>query len=173
MCLCRPPTADRQTASMRVDIESSLDGDWRSVRVRILAGGWGLATDLTARLRTDVIGGGRAEATVQIRPWRVALDVSGCETALVPSDIDALVRGIELMAAAMPVAGVPQILVIEVQKLWYPLTDYQPEAAMIAMAHWVAAQLDLDDPEFDVEFDRAGNRYLVIPQNGAPPRDER
>ncbi|WP_406026199.1 hypothetical protein OH802_06450 [Nocardioides sp. NBC_00850] len=152
---------------MRVDIDSSLEGDWRTVRVRILASSWGLVADLTARLRTDVIGDGRAEATVQIRQWRLALDVSGCETVLVPSDIDALVRGFELMAAAVPVAGGPQILVIEVQKLWYPLTDYQPEAAMIAMAHWIAAHLDLDDPEFDIEFDRADNRYLVIPQNGA------
>lgn len=158
---------------MRVDIESFQEGDARTVRVRILAGSWGLATDLTARLRTDVIGDGRAEATIQIRPWRVALDVSGCETALVPSDIDALVRGIELVAAAMPVAVGPQILVIEVQKLWYPLTDYQPDAAMIAMAYWIAAHLDLDEPEFDIELDRAGNRYIVTPRNGGLLLDER
>jgi len=154
---------------MRVNVDSSLEGDQRTVRVRILASSWGLVADLTARLRTDVIGDARAEALIQIRPGRLALDVSPCGTVLAESDIDALALGFEMMASEMPVAGGPQVLVIEVLKLWYPPTDYQPEAAMIAMSNWIAAHLELDAPEFDIGFDRAGNRYVVSPRTGGAP----
>ena len=137
---------------------SERDGEAQTTHIRVLLTSWGLAADLTAHLKVVEIRDGLPGHLIPVGK-QLALDVSGA--ALAYADVDALTVGLQLMAPQMPVAAGPQAIVVFIERLSMTLTDYQPEAATIAMAHWLADRLQLDHLNFDVRFDNATNRYVL------------
>jgi hypothetical protein len=143
-------------------VESHVEGEWRTTRVRILQTYWGMAVTLTAQATTGPDDGaptGPPDGLVGITPG-LSLDVGG--TALREPEVRALVRGLHLMSRAFP-AGGTEATTVRVRHLSWPVGDYQPDVTAIAMAHWAAGHLQVAAPHFEVVYDRATDRYWVSP----------
>jgi hypothetical protein len=144
-------------------VDSHVEDESRTTRVRILQAYWGMAVTLTARATTgpeDGIraDGDRADGVVTIAPG-LFLDVGG--VALGEPEVRALTRGLHLMSRAFPVGTGSHT--VRIQHLSWPVGDYQPDVTTIAMAHWAAEHLQVDAPRFEVVYDRATDRYWVSP----------
>lgn len=129
--------------------------DWRTFPLRVLKASWGVAIDLRARAvpaAEPPVGSLRAGG-------RVLLDVSHVQ--LPATDVLQLLRGLRAVAAQIE-AAVPgeDYLVVEVDEVSYPPTDYQPEGVAAAMIGWATEEFDLARPDIDVRFEKAANRYV-------------
>jgi hypothetical protein len=127
---------------------------WRTFSLRILKASWGIAIDLQARA---VLAEDPPHDLLSVSP-RVWLDVSGVQ--LPDADIKQLVRGLTVMAPAIENKNQDAYVIIEVGRVSYTPTDYQPEGMAAAMIGWVAEEFGLDSPVIDVYFDKNANRYV-------------
>jgi hypothetical protein len=127
---------------------------WRTFPLRILKASWGIAIDLQARA---VLAESPPHDLPSVSP-RVWLDVSGVR--LPDTDIKQLVRGLTVMAPAIENKNQDAYVIIEVGRVSYTPTDYQPEGMAAAMIGWVAEEFGLDSPVIDIHFDKNANRYV-------------
>ncbi len=51
-------------------------------------------------------------------------------------------------------------IVIVIERVEYPLCDYQAEGLVPAVMGWVSREFDLSIPEFTVTYDKGINKYL-------------
>ncbi|WP_328915002.1 MULTISPECIES: hypothetical protein [unclassified Streptomyces] len=78
-------------------------------------------------------------------------------------DVQQLEFGLRQVADAIATARPEQLVVVQVEALSYPLTDYQPEAAAAAIAGWAAREFDFTPPDIAVTFDRTDGYTLTWP----------
>jgi hypothetical protein len=128
---------------------------WRTFPLRILKASWGIAIDLQARA---VLAEDPPHDLLRVSP-RVWLDVSGVQ--LPDADIEQLVRGLTVMAPAIEKKNQDEYVIIQVGRVSYTPTDYQPEGMAAAMIGWVAEEFGLDSPVRDIYFDKNANRYVI------------
>jgi hypothetical protein len=127
---------------------------WHTFPLRILKSSWGIAIDLRAR----AVLAAKPKAGAMRVAERVQLDVS--KVQLPDEDNEQLIRGLKIMAAKIMAAQPHGYVVIEVDKVEYTPTDYQPEGLAAAMIGWAAEEFNLTQPDMDVYFDKAKNRYV-------------
>ena len=128
--------------------------EWRTFPFRVLRASWGIAIDL------------RARAVLSARPradslWagsRVQQNLSNVRLLVV--DIDQLLYGLSVMAAAIEEKESDGYVIIEVGNVNYTPTDYQPEGLAAAIIGWVSEEFEVDPPAIDVHFDDAENKYV-------------
>ena len=138
-------------------VDSHVEGEWQTTRVRVLQSSWGMAVDLVARATTEVLdldGDGLVRVASNLM-----LDVRAVRVD--DAEVRALVDGLRLMVPAVPTGT--DATTVQVRDLRRTRPDYQPEVTTIAMSHWLAAHLDVEPPAFDVVYDRATDRYWVSP----------
>lgn len=68
------------------------------------------------------------------------------------------IEGIRSAAPAIETAE-PANVTVEIVKLEYNPTDYQPEGVALAAIGWACEEFLLPDPAIDIRFDRQENRY--------------
>jgi hypothetical protein len=127
---------------------------WRTFPLRILKWSWGIAIDLRARA---VLAAQPRAGALRVGD-RLQLDVS--QVQLPDQDIEQLIRGLRIMAEKIMAAQPHGYVVVEVDKVKYTPTDYQPEGVAAAMIGWAAEEFELTPPDMDVYFDKTKNRYV-------------
>lgn len=77
------------------------------------------------------------------------------------ADIEMIHFGLSLMADALTnKLQDSEPIVIVIERVEYPLCDYQAEGLVPAVMGWVSREFDLPLPEFSASFDKGANRYL-------------
>jgi len=130
-----------------------MSGD-HSFELRILKASWGIAIDLVARV--TVMGtppaGGLPAAS---RTWLVV-------TAKLPAvDITHLLSGLRSVAPSIERVEQTGQIVVEVVKVDYVPTDYQPEAMAAAIIGWAGEVFGLDEA-VDVSYDPVARKYKFV-----------
>lgn len=116
----------------------------RTFKFRHLAHSWGIAVDLTAVvLEVDA-----PPATLRPIADELWLDPGAANVRDVPH----LLLGFDLMSQRLDQRAQAGGAVIRLEKLEFPLTDFQPEGLTAAAVHWVAEEFDLDPHPFGIAF---------------------
>jgi hypothetical protein len=92
--------------------------------------------------------------------WLAVLDKTALE-----EDVHHMEFGLRQVADAIGTARPEQVVVIQLDQLTYPLTDYQPEAAAAAIAGWAAEEFGFAPPDIAVTFDRTTGYTLTWPSD--------
>jgi len=126
----------------------------RTFALKILKASWGIAIDLSAR----AICSASTEGAVQVvsRTWLRIL------TPLPEADAHFLLLGLKRVAPSIEAACPEDPIIIEVQRIDYAPTDYQPEAMAAAMIGRALEEIDFEVPPIDVSFDHERNRYVFV-----------
>lgn len=127
---------------------------WRNFPLRILKSSWGIAIDLQARA---VLVKNPPHGLLSASP-RVWLDVRSIHLSDV--DTNQLVRGLMMIAPAIEDTARSEYVIIEVGRVRYTPTDYQPEGMAAAIIGWASEEFGLGSPAIDVYFDKKANRYV-------------
>ncbi|MBW5424316.1 hypothetical protein GKQ77_22560 [Streptomyces sp. BG9H] len=121
----------------------------RTVTYRKFMGPWGMLVNLTAYVdHSD-----QPDAADHVVFDRLHLRV--LDKFADGEDVRFLMLGLRLMAEPVLAASDSGTISIHVQELDYLPTDYQPEAAGLAMMAWVGAEFGVEVPQVDIEFTRA------------------
>ncbi|MGW0531455.1 hypothetical protein [Streptomyces sp. NPDC003032] len=131
----------------------------RTVTYRKFMGPWGLLVNLTA----CVSHGERPDPADQAVSDRLYLRV--LDRFADDEDVKFLMLGLRLMAQPVLAACDEDTIGIHVQELDYLPTDYQPEAAALAMMTWIGAEFGVEIPQIDIEFDRATGYSVSWPED--------
>lgn len=123
-------------------------------KFRHISGPWGLLVTLTVTSRTtDEPGPG-----IQITD-KVSLDIRDPNTT--DDDRRELARGLRYVAPAISTATGEGHVAVTVERCDYRLTDYQPEAAAVAIAGWAAEHFGFPALPTEIRYDRQANRYDI------------
>lgn len=125
-------------------------------RYRYIAAAWGLSVDLTATSRRTEPAAGHQAVRVSQSIFLEILDSRSTE-----EDREQLARGLAYAAPKIEEAAGHQPLTVTVERLDYPLTDYQPEAAAVAIVQWSASEFGFDPLPLTVEFSKAAGKYVI------------
>lgn len=126
----------------------------------------GLLADIAAEVETAVT---EPQSSVQIhgKIW-LALP----ESPLHWRDVAWLAYGLSLHSETLNEMH-PQGLIVKVHSLSFPLSDYVPEVAALAMEGWVREEFDLPAAGIDIEYDPENSRYVFsLGEGGIPFSDE-
>lgn len=126
---------------------------------RKILGPWALYVELTAGVAPGTPGTLPRDARrITDHLWLAVVDMTALE-----EDVQQLEFGLRQVADAIATARPEQLVVVQVEALSYPLTDYQPEAAAAAIAGWAAREFDFTPPDIAVTFDRTDGYTLTWP----------
>jgi hypothetical protein len=120
---------------------------------RVIKWSWGIAIDILAR----ALPGGPIlpeDIPVGTRTWIRILPPLSQEAR------DSLVAGLGRVSPLIEQAVPEGPIVIEIERVDYVPTDYQPEGVEAAIIGWATEEFTLPDPSVDITFDRASNRYI-------------
>jgi hypothetical protein len=128
---------------------------------RKILGPWALYVELTATATaasdvSAVASPGARRITDHL--WLTVLDKTALE-----EDVHHLEFGLRQVADAIAALQPEQSVIVQVERLTYPLTDYQPEAAAAAIAGWAAQEFGFTPPDIAVTFDRTHGYTLTWP----------
>ncbi|TDC24648.1 hypothetical protein E1265_09130 [Streptomyces sp. 8K308] len=122
-------------------------------KYRHISGPWGLLVTLTGTSRTSDEPGPGVQMTD-----RIFLDIRDPNTT--DDDRRKLARGLRYVAPAIGTVTGEGHVAVTVERCDYRLTDYQPEAAAVAIAGWAAEHFGF--PTLPTEIhDRQTNRYDI------------
>ena len=126
---------------------------WRTFPLRIIRYSWGIAIDITARWSSVTDG---TSDLIQVSP-HLWLDIR--TTELPAEDVTYLLSGLQRVGDDALSHAPAKDVVIEIGKVVYRPTDYQPEGMSAAIIGWAAEEFGFDPPEIQITFDRRANRY--------------
>jgi hypothetical protein len=121
-------------------------------KYRHISGPWGLRADLTATSRSTEAPGPGVPVSNDL-----SLDIR--DPNVTEEDREQLVRGLRHAAPAIRAAAGTNHVTVTVERFEYPLTDYQPEAAALAIVGWAAEHFGFPPLPTEIRYDRTSNRY--------------
>ncbi|MFI7273153.1 hypothetical protein [Streptomyces sp. NPDC049879] len=126
-------------------------------RFRHISGPWGLRVDLTATSSEAAAADGGA-AGEAVAPG-VRLDVRDPDATA--EDREQLAHGLRYAAPHIREAVGGRAVTVTVERIAYPLTDYQPEAAALALTGWAAGHFGFPPLPATVTFRGPSEGYAV------------
>ncbi|WP_020141228.1 hypothetical protein [Streptomyces sp. 351MFTsu5.1] len=127
----------------------------------------GLLADITAEVETSVMEP-RSSIQIQAKIW---LELPG--SPLHWRDVAWMAYGLSLHSERLNEMH-PQGLVVKVHSFSFPLSDYVPEVAALAMEGWVREEFGLAAADINIEYDAENSRYVFSPGgSGIPFSDEK
>ncbi|MFR9726719.1 hypothetical protein ACL02R_25660 [Streptomyces sp. MS19] len=129
-------------------------------RFRHISGPWGLRVDLTATSSEAAAAADGGDAGEAVAPG-VRLDVRDPDATA--EDREQLAHGLRYAAPRIrETVGEQDVTVtVTVERLDYPLTDYQPEAAALAITGWAAEHFGFPPLPATVTFQGSSEGYAV------------
>ncbi|MEU3923239.1 hypothetical protein [Streptomyces sp. NPDC029004] len=137
----------------------------RTTSYRLRRAPWGIAIDLTAEAsltpEPPVIG-----ELVADRVWLDLAPVlnhppSDRSGLRITEDEAAWLRhGVALAAGSIAAQNPSLHTTVAVQRVLFPLTDYQPEGLAAAVLEWTEKEFSLTSYPVEAEFDQRANRYV-------------
>jgi len=126
----------------------------RTFAFRLLKSTWGIAIDLQgqAQFRRE------APSALILAGERTWLDASRIKLA--DPDITQLASGLSHASPMIERQHASGHVVVQVRRVEYTPTDYQPEGMAAATFGWAAEEFDLELPQVEVDFDKEANRYV-------------
>lgn len=123
---------------------------------RFIKSSWGIYVELTAALVAQI---NYSLPTIKINE-QLHLGLTSLNINLDAYEKQQLILALCNLSAVIAIKSeTAEGMVVDVQRLRFVLTDYQPEGLYFALIGWVLQQFELSMPKIEAVFDQETNRY--------------